>query len=160
VSKGVKIRDTDRGYKELLSRVYKLRQPPSIAVGILATNASKSDGLATVLDIATFNEFGTVKDGKTHVPARPFIRGWFDEHRDEAIKRLTNLLKEVVAGRLTEDAALNRFGLWAQTGIQKTVSEGVPPPNAESTVRRKGSSTPLIDTGVMRSSVSFEIRRK
>ena len=33
---------------------------------------------------------------------------------------------------------------------------GIPPENAPSTIRRKrGSTTPLIDTGVLRSSVSY-----
>lgn len=158
---GVTIRDVDHGYQALLHRVYGLAERPSIAVGILSgdVDTAYEDG-TTVLDVGIFNEFGTVDaNGQTHVPARPFIRGWFDENRAQAQRMLTRLLRQVVAGTLTEEQALNQFGAWCVGGIQQRMSAGIPPPNADSTIEKKGSSTPLIDNGILRSSVSYEIRR-
>lgn len=54
---------------------------------------------------------------------------------------------------------LERVGLWAQGSIQQRISDGIPPPNAESTIRRKGSSTPLIDTGQLRTSIKYRVKR-
>jgi hypothetical protein len=158
--KGVTIKDVDHGYRKLVATVLGLQKDrPQIAVGVLASDAGKSEGATTVLDIATWNEFGTKDSKGERIPARSFIRGWFDENRAQAQKRLKGLLQKVIKGDLTEDQALEQFGLWAQAGIQQRMAQGIPPPNAESTVKQKGSSTPLIDTGVLRSSVSFEIRK-
>ena len=44
--------------------------------------------------------------------------------------------------------------------IQRKIVDGTFEPNAPSTIRKKGSSRPLIDTGRMRQSVNFIIRRK
>ena len=72
---------------------------------------------------------------------------------------LKKLLQRVIAGELTEDAALEQFGAWSKGEIQARIARGVPPPNAASTVKRKGSSTPLIDTGILRSSIDYEVRK-
>ena len=158
---GVKVRDYDHGYRAVLKAVYGLaKNRPSVVVGILAANAGREQDGVTVLDKAIWNEFGTMRNGKPHVPARSFIRATFDMHRAEAIKRLTALLRQVVAGKLTEKVALERFGLWFQGLIQKRIAAGIPPENAASTVKRKGSSKPLIDTGQLRSSVSYAVRRR
>lgn len=160
-SKVTIVRDVDNGFKRLLRITAGLKEfQPSIAVGILARDAGTAHGETTVLDVATWFEFGTrKKDGGTKQPARPWIRPWFDANRAEGMKRLTNLMRQVVAGKLSEEQALNKFGAWAQGSIQKRLAAGIPPPNARSTEKVKGSSTPGIDTGQMRSSVSYEIRR-
>jgi hypothetical protein len=159
--RGVTITDRDHGYRALMSRVLSLKSsPPSVAIGILARDASTPDSANTVLDVGTWQEFGTVgPDGKPRIPARSFIRAWADENQKRARKLLAGLMKRVIAGTLTEEQALEQFGLWAKGSIQERMARGVPPPNAQSTVDRKGSSTPLIDTGVLRSSIDFEIRR-
>jgi hypothetical protein len=163
MAKGVRFTDIDRGAKSLLALVGGLaKTSPAIAVGILAASGGTAHGAGlTVLDVGTFNEFGTVgPDGRPRVPARSFIRGWYDEHRVEGGKRLAGLMRQVVARKLTQEQALEQFGLWAQGSMQARMAQGIPPPNAEATVERKGSSTPLIDTGQLRSSVSFEVRKR
>ena len=41
--------------------------------------------------------------------------------------------------------------------IVQKISEGVAPPNAPSTIKSKGSSTPLVDTGAYRQSITYVI---
>ncbi len=157
---GVSLTVVDHGYTALMKCVAGLSEPASIAVGILARDAQTADGAVTVLDVGTWNEFGTVgPDGRTHVPSRSFIRDWVDGNRKRAQGILKKLLQRVIAGELTEDAALEQFGTWAKGEIQARIARGVPPPNAASTVKRKGSSTPLIDTGILRSSIDYEVRK-
>ena len=150
----VKITVVDHGYKVLMESVAGLSEPTSIAVGVLARDAQTEDGAVTVLDVGTWNEFGTVG-----IPSRSFIRDWVDGNRKRAQGILKKLLQRVIAGELTEDAALEQFGAWAKGEIQARIARGVPPPNAASTVKRKGSSTPLIDTGILRSSIDYEVRK-
>ena len=150
----VRITVVDHGYKALMESVAGLSEPTSIAVGVLERDAQTEDGAVTVLDVGTWNEFGTVG-----IPSRSFIRDWVDGNRKRAQGILKKLLQRVIAGQLTEDAALEQFGAWAKGEIQSRIARGVPPPNAASTVKRKGSSTPLIDTGILRSSIDYEVRK-
>ena len=150
----VRITVVDHGYKVLMESVAGLSEPTSIAVGVLERDAQTEDGAVTVLDVGTWNEFGTVG-----IPSRSFIRDWVDGNRKRAQGILKKLLQRVIAGELTEDAALEQFGAWAKGEIQTRIARGVPPPNAASTVKRKGSSTPLIDTGILRSSIDYEVRK-
>lgn len=155
----VRITDTDRGAKALVARIYDLaRRNPVITMGIHdaegnAVHDAKSG--ATILDVATFNEFGT-----TRIPERSFLRAWFDGAEAGLRRDLVVLTQSVVAGKRTADQVLELLGLRSVGQIQARISQGIPPPNAESTIKKKGSSTPLIDTGVLRSSVTYQVKDK
>ena len=41
--------------------------------------------------------------------------------------------------------------------IVKAIDDGIPPPNAPSTVKRKGFDHPLVETGEMRDNVEYRI---
>ena len=44
--------------------------------------------------------------------------------------------------------------------MQDKITSGSFAPNAESTIKKKGSSKPLVDTGRMRKSVNYVIQKK
>jgi len=147
-----RIKDTDKGYAKLTRAVFGFRKP-KVTVGVHAEDGAASHGDATtVLDVAIANEFGTET-----IPERSFIRAWVDEHRDEARGWLAVLMAQVVAGKITREIALERWGQKIQGEIQKRIAQGIPPPNAPETIARKGSSTPLIDTGQLRSSIRYKV---
>lgn len=128
---------------------------PRIRVGVLQESGSKTkDGSpsVTVLDVAFWNEFGT----KT-IPSRSFIRAWFTETEPQIREKLGGLMAKVLMGRLDKKTALDQLGVWMVGSIQARMSRGIPPPNAASTILRKGSSKPLIDTGQLRASITFKV---
>lgn len=169
------VRSVDHGYDALVKRIFGFKQA-TVAAGILAKDGAKphkapgaeiAEGVAwtesanpkpiasededlTVIEVACWNEFGT-----EHIPARSFVRAWFDEHQAEIREKLRRLMLLVVSGKRTKKQILEQLGAWCAGEIQRRMAEGVPPPNAQSTIDRKGSSTPLIATGQMRSSVSY-----
>lgn len=147
-------RDVDNGYKALVERIYGLKKS-KVAVGIFEADGGQphGDGV-TVADVAAWNEFGT-----DTIPERSFLRAWFDENIARAQEALHRLMVRVVEGKLTKEQALEQFGLWVQGEVQKRIAQGIPPPNAQSTIDAKGSSKPLIDTGQLRSSVTFGVDR-
>lgn len=144
------VRDTDRGYRELVDRIFGLKKP-KISVGILEGEGAQAHGDTTVADVATINEFGL------GVPERSFLRAWFDENEERAYEALRRLFVSVVEGKRTKEQALDVFGLWVQGQIQQRMADGISPPNAASTIAKKGSSTPLINVGQLRSSVTFKV---
>lgn len=144
------VKDIDRGYRELLARMKDASRGGSVSVGILASAASTPAGKgATLLDVATWNEFGL------GVPERSFIRAYYDEALAENQAFLTRQWVLVVAGKLTPQQAFNRLGLKMVADIQKRIAARIDPPNADSTIKRKGSSVPLIDSGQLRSAIAY-----
>lgn len=154
------IKDQDKGYKELVKRVYGLGKP-KITVGITAASGAEAHEVAnpdvesaamTVLEVAMIQEFGA-----GNIPARPFIRGWFDENRDRALADIRKMLELVIAGKVDKDKALELLGLKFVGEIQARIARGIAPANAQSTIDKKGSATPLIATGQLRSAVTFKV---
>jgi hypothetical protein len=53
--------------------------------------------------------------------------------------------------------SLQRLGIEAQGDVQMSIVSGGWAPNSPVTVKMKGSSRPLIDTGAMRQSVTYVV---
>lgn len=128
-----------------------------------------------VIDRAFYNEFGTRGSGKGFktergggfggpIPERPFMR---NAMRDNESKYRANM---VIAGQHITEAiakgadpsvetrrALSKLGIMAQADIQEEITALSSPPNSPTTIRLKGSSNPLIDSGEMRSSVTWKV---
>lgn len=155
MASSVRITDKDHGWAAMRKRVFGFGKP-KITVGVLAGEGDepKASGALTVLEAAIINEFGS-ENGD--IPARPAIRGWFDSAQKEIHDRLFLETQAVIAGKRTKEQALQRVALWAVGEIQKRIADGVEPANADSTVRRKGSSTPLVNTGQFRSSIASRV---
>lgn len=153
------IKDVDRGYEALVRRFYTLEDTPIIDVGVLEAEGAKEheggERGVTVLDVATWNEFGTGQ-----IPERSFIRAWFDQNLNGARELVRRLLESVVVGKRNLPDVPELLGTTFVGQIQKRISTGIPPKNADSTVDRKRSSKPLIDTGQLRSSITFRVRKR
>jgi hypothetical protein len=70
------------------------------------------------------------------------------------VQKKTN---DVLAGRLNIRQLLNQIGILAQGDVQDSIVSGNWVRNAPSTIKQKGSSRPLIDTGAMRQAVTWAI---
>ncbi|KCZ71586.1 hypothetical protein ANME2D_02321 [Candidatus Methanoperedens nitroreducens] len=52
--------------------------------------------------------------------------------------------------------ALEKSAMFLERKTKDAITRGIPPPLKQATIRRKGSSTPLIDTGLMRSQIAAD----
>lgn len=140
------VRSEDHGYAALIRSIEDAKAA-TITVGLHSEEgAASAKGGTTVAEIATINEFGL------GVPARPAITGWFDEKTDAVEVLREQVASGVLKGRPI-GVSLDRVAqAWAGE-VQAKIAGGIPPPNAPSTIAKKGSSTPLIDTGQYRSSI-------
>ena len=105
------------------------------------------DGDVTVSDIASAAEFGLGQ------PQRSWLRAWFDENRSQIESQLSTQLRLALSEGHDFEWGAERFALWMQADIQRRIRNGIAPENHPMTIAKKGSSTPLIDTGLFRSSV-------
>lgn len=121
-----------------------------VAVGFPASKSSRSN-----IEKAIWNEFGTNRG----IPERPFMRNTMRKNKN----KYRDVLKKIAEGILNGDTdfrtAMNKLAILAQGDVQSEITSLRKPPNASSTIKKKGSSNPLIDTGAMRQAVTWELRK-
>lgn len=74
----------------------------------------------------------------------------------ETLQNFNTLLKTLTA-RASTSQALTAVGRSMQADITDTIRQTHTPPNAPSTVRHKGFDNPLVETGTLQNSVSFQV---
>lgn len=149
--------DTDKGLKKILKELSEFKNK-CVKVGILS-DSGEVNGVA-IVDYATRNENGVMsKSGGWKIPPRPFIKGWADTNKDKISNMIGKLYGQVTTGKLTSEEALKKLGVFGKSGIQSYIRRGNFTPNAPSTIKNKGSSQPLIDTGALRNAVNYEVTR-
>lgn len=131
-----------------------------VKVGIVGSAAQNEvEPGITLARIAGVHEFGAAirqRWGVLYIPERSFIRSTVAKNNNYAslIARVVGL---VVDGKRTEEQALNIIGARASADMKRTITAGIPPPNAPATIERKGSSKPLIDTGRLLNAISWSV---
>lgn len=88
------------------------------------------------------------------IPARPYFRGMVQQNRGEWGPALGKIIP---AANYDSSVALERLGLMVKDQLQESIREFSNPPNAKSTVRKKGFDKPLVDSSHMLNSVDFEV---
>lgn len=88
------------------------------------------------------------------IPSRPFFRTMIAENANG----WGSILAAQIAGGTSVDGAMQELGKIMIDQLQSSIRAMQDPPNAKSTVRKKGFNNPLIDTGMMLKSVSSEVR--
>lgn len=126
-----------------------------VAVGFFAT-ARYPDG-TPVTNVAAWNEWGTNASSQRpfDIPERPFMRPTVRAERDAVREMLRARVDSRTMTVTTLDASA--IGAYMQGRIQLAITRLQSPPNAPSTIARKGSSSPLLDTGFMRMNVSYQV---
>lgn len=142
--------DIEAALKELSKR---LEGDTQVLVGVPKGSGTYEDGL-TIATIAAVNEFGSA-DGV--IPARPFLRSAVEENAPMYLRLAEKDLPNIIIGVQPMSRLLHRLGNLAVGNVQKKIVEGPFKANAEYTIRKKGSSKPLIDTGALRQSINYEI---
>lgn len=174
MARTVRIKDKDKGYQKLLKRLLA-KEPKEVSIGIFSAEAEqpheepdrfigpqeetfgpekpKAVSALTVGDIAEIHEYGLGNN-----PERSFIRAWVDENPGKIKVAMTRLMVSVVKGKRDKGQALDAFGLWAVGQMQKRIASGIAPPLTAATILKKGSTIPLIDTGQLRASITYQVK--
>jgi phage gpG-like protein len=141
-------KDNDLGLKDLKKRLKEFKRS-TIKVGI-QNNAGINKG-KRIVDYAANNEFGVLG----HIPERSFIRSTADKNKNWA-DEIDNAYISVIDKGQRPLAAIARVGIIARDAIVQTITDGVRPENSPFTIKKKGSSKTLIDTGVLRKSIQYK----
>lgn len=147
-------REKDNGADTLVKTLVKMSLGHSVKVGLLDGGEEQEEGgPLTVLQVATFHEFGL------GVPERSFIRAWYDENLERNKADFRAQMRRVTRGEVSEEQAFQQLGAkWAadiQARIRSQPSDWEPLKQA--TKDRKGSDLALIDTGQLVAAISYEV---
>lgn len=105
----------------------------------------------TVIEIGAHHEFGT-----DDIPQRSFLKLPFELKQDEIGKLTKALYSDVLTGKKSVEKALATIGIKAQNiSVDAFRSNGY---GSWEPVQHGG--TPLIDTGTLRNSISYVVRKK
>ena len=113
---------------------------------------SGSTGSISIKDLAAIHELGL------GVPKRAFISPALKKNRIKYIKYIGKQLTPIIRRRQTMNAAWQTVGIMAVADIQEYMITAKFTPLAPSTIARKGSSKPLIDTGQMRQAITYRVK--
>lgn len=91
------------------------------------------------------------------IPERSFLRGGFDNCKDEVANKAAMVVPLVLNGEMNEDTAINLIGTLFRDRIKDYTVSLNSPPNHPFTIEHKNSSNPLVDTGDLVNSISYEV---
>ncbi len=165
----VKIKDKLTADGQAFMRELKNLASLEVKVGYQRGDA-KAEGEVDLVDIAAWNELGTYNS-----PPRPFLAQSVDNNKDK-INSLAKGLTKKFSASPNAKKMLNGVGVGLVGIIQDTITNGDFIPNSGITVeggwmrnkksgkafkvKGKGSNKPLIDTGMLRQSVRYVIKKK
>lgn len=143
-------RTTGKGLDGLIQYVQDMENE-KVLVGV---TKSTNGGRNAV--IAMTHEFGSpVKN----IPERSFLRSTLLENGDEYARLLANEIPNAIqSGVLSSAEAYGRLGLKVSNDVKLKLASGDFAPLSQRTIDRKGSSKPLIDTGELRQSITWELK--
>lgn len=123
------------------------------AVGIPQANDARGDGIGNAA-LLCLHEHGSPRRG---IPARPLL----EPAMDRAAESIAGAMRQCALAALDGDnarAALDAVGEAACAAVLAYFDEAPWQPNAPATVRQKGRSAPLVETGTLRSAIGYEVR--
>lgn len=130
-------------------------------VGVLGGSPAREEGAVTNADLGMIHEYGT-SDGR--IPARSWLRMPLQFKMPEVYKSMGGaLIDAAFRGEKRLALQFSLLGKRAEAVIQRAFGSrgfGNWAPNKPSTIRQKGSDSPLIDTAEFRKSITSEVATK
>lgn len=134
-----------------------------VMVGVPAEKGARKDGGSiNSAALAYIHENGSPEAG---IPARPFLKPGIADKKAEIAAALEKTAKAALDGKPEAvDRGFNITGLIGQNAVRAKINTGPFTPLAEATLaarraRGRTGDKPLIDTGQLRNSLSYVIRK-
>lgn len=147
---------SDAVWKAIFGRVRGLKHA-RVKVGVVGSAAREEEDGTTLAEIAAIHEFGAPAAG---IPERSFLRSTFrNPQKLEQLRKLqARLARDLIAGKIDVARAMGLLGAWGAGAVKATITrDGEFAPLKPSTIAKKGSSRPLIDSGQLLNSISWVV---
>ncbi|CUR48490.1 hypothetical protein [Alloalcanivorax xenomutans] len=135
----------------------KIDHPGGTAYGYRTEQDAEDGKVRFLAQGQGYMVLGETPPHEIDIPERSFLRVPLRSKQKEIAKAFRHLLPKVIDGQISELTMLHQIGAYGASVCQEAISAGIDPANAQSTIDRKGSSTPLVDDGTMRQSITYVI---
>lgn len=130
-----------------------------LGIDKMINNLKEIDGKAVEAGIfggfeqkkAVWQEYGTNRG----IPSRPFLRNALYENESRFASFILPYLQNVLEGG-SADGVFDALGPFMAMSIQRSIASGGFAALAPSTIKKKGHSKPLLDTGAMYGAVTWK----
>ena len=142
-----------------LQKGFNFLRHTDVLVGVPEENSGTREDGVTNAELLFIHTNGSPA---RNIPARPVMQLALAE--EDTRKRLQQMFGKsfrlVLVGNVDgAKKVYHQIGMVGASAVQKKFGT-VPPPNAPSTVKKKGSSATLIDTGALRAAITYVVRKK
>ena len=152
----VEVIGADRARTALGEMIKRLGDKTQVLIGVQKGEPPYEDGTATAV-IAAANHFGANLAGGAVIPPRPFLDVAVEKNSRRYTRVMEELIPGVMEGKTTTQQMLDQVGQAAASDVQEFMTDLRDPPNAPSTIAKKGSDNPLIDNGHLKQSIRHQI---
>lgn len=152
------MKDIDKGFKEVIKKLQALNAK-TLQVGILSDAGVNEKTGTLIAEYACINEVGGYTENGAEIPARSFIGSTCDE-QFQKWDAMVDKMK--IDPSYSAEKLLETLGAQIVGDIKEKIGSNIAPENAPLTIARKtrgkgGKTTTLIDTGIMRNAINYEI---
>lgn len=131
----------------------EVKHPGGTSYGYATKAAADRDEVRFLKTGAGYMELGVTKPHVIDIPARP----WLEPGVQQATPKILEAIEAGLEADQPMDQILEAVGVIAAGEVKVYMTELRTPPNAASTIRKKGSDNPLIDQGHMRAAVTHKV---
>lgn len=188
MAKGMNIKGLQQVQAALNKEISKLKSSHYALVGIHEDAGMVENGQMTVAQLGAIQHFGADinhpggtryvigDDGKARFVSNSFTgpvsgvtqphaikipaRRWLDTGAESGTKEILGAVRDGIKDGRDSRQIIAMAGNEAEGAIRQYMRDLKSPPNAASTVRKKGSNNPLIDSGNLVQSVTSKVTRK
>ncbi len=123
-----------------------------------ATIKAKNVPYLMVPTLSKDGQKGYVRLKEVHIPSRQFLERTMVRNKGHWRSYAREQTMKVLAGDLKARPALDYLGHLATEQMKDVITKWTRPhPNAPLTINNKGFNDPLIDTGALRDSITYEV---
>ncbi len=164
MSQNTAIKDTDIGYSKIRKLIADITKT-EVKAGWFEKGKNtnrKSKGNIKNNHLAIIHEYGVEKKGKVIIPERPFAGPSFKRNKQNYEKIINN----TISGTWHKNdisyfnESVKKIGLKVKQDQQTEIRKLKTPRLKDATIKRKGSSKLLIDTGQLLNSNEFQVIKK
>jgi len=144
---------TMAGLGAMLNFGATIKHPGGTSYGYASKAAADRDEVRFLKKGAGYMELGVTQPHNIDIPARE----WLEPGVVKATPEVLPIIQDGMEAGQSMDQILEAVGVVAAVAVKVYMTDLKTPPNAASTIRKKGSSNPLIDSGAMRQSVTHKV---
>ena len=151
------LKDTNlKGLRGLINNIRQMGKD-KVFVGVPASSNTLHDGGINMATLAAVHEFGSIS---RNIPERSFLRSAIIEGKGKINDTVAQGVQAYLSqGKQIDLMFYDRIGLFASNLVKDKIVRGPFVPLAPATIKRKKSSKPLIDTGQLRQSITWIVRK-